>query len=159
MFKKLRNQVSLAVALVAFSAVIHLASHANAQTYGGWVYRSDLGGWLDSNTGLVWGKSCVEATGAVCYWSGANTYTSSVRTATGNSAWRLPTAAELEDAYQKGGPSVLLTRSQQSFFWSSQTQGKKYAWASDWTSRASGNRSGFYDQKSIGNAIPVYRAY
>lgn len=155
----------LAALTAAAFALLTAAAPSTAQAYDGWVYREDLGGWLDENTGLVWGVSAGDAYGGVWTWKGANNvYLPRYRADTGINAWRLPTPDELQDAYLKGASGVLVpapdpvtgSYGNHRFFWSSQTKGKKSAWLADWILGGV-----FYSSqtRSYANAIAVYRAY
>src|SRR5262245_1059590 len=57
--------------------------------------RADLGGWLDTSTGLVWGQDFSSATDSTWSWDGANRHLVDLRAISGNASWRLPTVNEL----------------------------------------------------------------
>lgn len=129
------------------------------QAYDGWVYRADLGGWLDVNTGLVWGQRASTTLGGSWSWNGANNiFIPTLRTATGNPLWRLANKGELEDAYLKDGADFFLPPpppNPYAWVWSSSTKGKNLAFA---INLYTGER-GYYSTKSYIDAIPVYRAF
>lgn len=124
--------------------------------------RGDLGGWLDTSTGLVWGRDATSATGRSQNWNGANTYVANLRVTTGNPAWRLPTVNELLDISTKGGYSLLVVANgtRANSIWSSdipKKQNKSTAYAVLIGDTSGGAYS--YNRDSNINALPVYRAF
>jgi hypothetical protein len=89
--------------LAALFVSLMFPAAASAQT-GNWEYVEDLGGWLDWDTGLVWGS--VKA--AVSWNTVQSTYLPQYRAATGISDWRMPTVAELQTASANGIYNVLV---------------------------------------------------
>jgi len=125
---------------------------AHAQT-GNWEYSEELGGWLDWDTGLVWGKQ-----DGIAGWGDSNAYMSRLAASTGH-PWRMPSVAESQVAFAHGIFGV---------------PGIFYRAAGTWTSDAKnkgGARTAHYEfdfytgtARLIGNnslidCIPVYRAF
>lgn len=161
MFLRVRR-TALAV-LAALPLAITLAPNtAQAQT--GWEYVEDLGGWLDWDTGLVWGEhSAVLGTGSWSFNGTNKTYLPNYRAATGISAWRLPTRAEVADAASKRLDLVIMppqppNTSPNSLgynCWTSTMKGSKSAFVGN--IRTGGG--GYYSTSSYTNVVPVYRAF
>lgn len=151
---------SLALAVLATAST---SLPAAAEAYDGWVYRQDLGGWLDSGTGLVWGgHSAVLGTGSWSYNGANNKYLPNLRNSTGIAAWRLPTKAEVEDASRKGVHQHLIPPTNPMpppsslgyNCWTSTTRGRSSAYVAN--VRTGGG--GYYSTSSYTNIVPVYRA-
>lgn len=98
--------------------VVTLAGHvaqagppASASVY---VWRADLGGWLDTSTNLVWGYSSMGISNTPVTSPQAETFAANYATTLRNSGyvneadvagqyvWRLPNLGEYQDAFAKG---------------------------------------------------------
>jgi hypothetical protein len=161
-----RNLLLLPCAAIALACCLSQPSQVRGQEVGdNWLFSEELGGWLDLDTGLVWGETASAAIGGSWSWNGANNiFLPNYRAMTGISAWRLPTVAELQQAYRNGAPysgvghpgAVLPTPQDYGvWFWTSQTKGSKFAYAVTWLN----NKSNYWDKRSYSDAIPVYRAF
>lgn len=113
----IRWAASVAVLVTALGA----AANARAEN---WKYRADLGGWLDVETGLVWGPYSGEWTNYGYNWLAADRVgVPDYQQRTGNSKWRLPTVAETQTAYAHHAVTYF-------------AQTSAYAGACGWTSTA-----------------------
>ncbi len=146
-----RRFLCLAFLALTFTSIFAERS-AIAQT-GNWEYVPELGGYLDWDTGLVWGEQK-----GISTWAGANNRMAILAANTGF-PWRMPTVAESQVAAAHG------------IFW---VPGIFYRAAGTWTSDAKnkgGARTAHYEfvfytgtARLIGNnslidSIPVYRAF
>jgi hypothetical protein len=148
-----RRLPKLAACIIALAAVVG-AQEIQAEN---WTYRADLGGWLDNETGLVWGQSSRVWNPSVWYsHSGAvNVGIPAYRQMTGNPKWRLPTLAESQAAYAHNAYTYLSQTGDTSVApaWTSNTQGKKSAWVF-WISTGQTMQVGTGSSAAI---RPVYR--
>lgn len=148
---KRRCRTGWATCLFGLLAVVGTA------TAGNWEARPDLGGWLDKDTGLVWGEDVntfkfrTDPTwpGLTITWSGAVNFVTIYRAATGFNDWRLPTTAEGSVAVGHGITPILFPMQLDSVdqVWTSETKGSQQAYTfSLWTGRAvlHGKESTFY---------------
>ncbi len=125
-------QIPRNASLLAALATAVLLVGAGPVAAESWTYRADLGGWLDNETGLVWGQSSrvwnpsawYSYSGAV--YGGIPTY----QQMTNNAKWRLPTVAEAQTAHAHNIYSYISQTGDTSvaFAWASDKQGKKQAW-------------------------------
>ena len=124
--------------------------------------RADLGGWLDTSTGLVWGQDFCSATDSSWDWDGANRHLVDLRAITHNASWRLPTVNELLDVSTKGGYSLLIVANGElaNSCWSSEVP-KKNSKQRAYAVSVGDSHGGVLDyaKGSWLNAIPVYRAF
>jgi hypothetical protein len=139
----------LAIGLVCFGPTARIAQ---AQA-GDWEYVEELGGWLDWDTGLVWG----EDVRSISWTNAQNVYLPQLRAATGNPLWRMPTIAESQTAAAHGIYDVVVFPVGPGF----------PAWTSE-TKKVKGTQSAYAVYPSFGNAVlysqktnllflPVYR--
>jgi hypothetical protein len=161
-----RNLVLLPFAAIAIACCPGQLSQVRGQGVGdNWLFSEELGGWLDLDTGLVWGETGGASVGGSWSWNSANTvFLPMYRTMTGISAWRLPTVAELQQAYRNGAPYAGVgypgldpdsPEHYRAWFWTSQQKGSRFAYAVTWLT----NTANWWDKRSWGDVIPVYRAF
>lgn len=96
-----------------------------------WTYRADLGGWLDNQTGLVWGPGSSDVFGGVLYtWAGASNKLSDYRVATGRAAFRLATAEEVRTAIGHNAIAYFEQTMNAPYnrYWTSEEAGRQTAW-------------------------------
>ena len=104
MIRILHRIAAIALFALLLAGISLNASPAQAQT-GNWEYVEALGGYLDWDTGLVWGEYSINVMNPAFYmgWDYVNTnYLPGYRSATGIAAWRMPTVAELQTAGAHG---------------------------------------------------------
>jgi hypothetical protein len=149
--------------VISFALVLGLGlvpKSAHAQT--GWEYVPELGGYLDWDSGLVWGEQK-----GISTWDKSVTYMSNLRTSTGF-PWRQPTVAECQLAEAHGiylVPSVTVegrTIASGRDCWTSDT--KNNGSAKSWHYVVGFWNSGILSVNQFGNgslidSIPVYRAF
>jgi hypothetical protein len=142
----------LAFAVLATACVARTpAAHAE-----NWQYRVDLGGWLDNETGLVWGPPSQTWINASFQWSpdAAQFY----RNITGNPLWRLPTLAEFQTAYSHNAWAYFSQTSDYWGAWWTSTAGtgkdKKSAWA---MMSIKTGKTALHTQTSAMGIMTVYR--
>jgi hypothetical protein len=155
MNRVLQRLVVLAVCTVAFAGISLQANTSLAQT--GWEYVPELGGYLDWDTGLVWGEHSRTISNSSWTWDGAqNIYLPQYRQLTGIADWRLPTVAEAQSAIAHGVDDVILIPGTATSIWTSDTPKKKgYAYMiniNTGTTFLTPKLSGF-------SVVPVYRAF
>lgn len=146
---------------VVFAGVSLQVRASQAQT-GHWEYVDALGGYLDWDTGLVWGEQKGIGT-----WNGSVTYMSTLSARTGF-PWRQPTVAECQLAAAHGIASVpSVTVEGRGIIasgrdcWTSDTQNKGSAkfWhyaVFFWGLEVGVNKD---NNGSLIDTIPVYRAF
>jgi hypothetical protein len=83
-----------------------------------WQYVPELGGYLDWDTGLVWGEQR-----GISTWDGAVAYTDRLRTNTGF-PWRLPTVAECQLAAANGICEAIPSTAQGRSCWTADAKNK-----------------------------------
>ena len=131
------------------------ATSVLAQT-GNWEdRRADLGGYLDWDTGLVWGEEK-----GISSWDGAVAYHSRLSISTGK-PWRMPTVAECQVAAGHGICGAIPSTSQGRSCWTSDAKTKggaksshyaiAFLWLPDYVY--------LYWNGSLIDSIPVYRAF
>ncbi len=127
-------------------------SRVQAQT-GDWEYSDAWGGWLDWDTGLVWGQSK-----GISTWDGAVGYVGRLSTNTGK-PWRLPTVAEAQVATANGifVVSGIFFRAGEN--WTSDAKTKGGARTSHYSFNFHSGAAILTNNKSLIDTIPVYRLF
>lgn len=160
---KTMNRISPQMAVVAlFAALVSgiglSPSAAHAQT-GDWEYVEALGGYLDWDTGLVWGEHARNVLGFGPGWDFVqNNYLPSYRTLTGISQWRMPTVSESQLAAAHGINS-LINPPRGIYCWTSESKSKGWAKTTHYAVEPFSGLSYLYNNKSNINFIPVYRVF
>ena len=124
--KIFKSRLTITALLIsAFFVALATSRSAQGQTTN-FVYHPELGGYLDSNTGLVWGNSCLRTFGTLTSWDYAQgTFLTRYRALTGVAAWRQPTVSELQIAGARGiSTAVNLPASGNYLYWTSEKRGK-----------------------------------
>ena len=150
------------VCLAILSVIVTLVPAAQAQAAGNWEYVEELGGWLDWDTGLVWGDywDIREYWGYSNWNSTATTFLSRHRIRTGIPNWRMATIAEMQtisanQGYLNWFPTWQPGDSQPYPSFTSATQGKKWAYAVSFFTGSVVQ----LDQKTLVIPMPVYRLF
>jgi hypothetical protein len=131
----------------------------HAQT--GWEYVPELGGYLDWDTGLVWGEhsSLVVQNGGGRGWEFMrDNYLPSYRAMTGIPDWRMPTIAESQIAAAHGIDAVIPSASYANYCWTSETKSKGWANKAHYGVEPNGGYVALFNKSTL-SLIPVYRAF
>ena len=136
------------LAAAIFSCWLPVSS-VQAQT-GNWEYSEELGGWLDWDTGLVWGEQK-----GISTWDGAVGYVGRLSTNTGK-PWRLPAVAECQVATAHGiyGVPGIFYRASEN--WTSDAKNKGGARTAHYSFNFYSNAAILTNNKSLIDTIPVY---
>lgn len=149
MFKLTRRTLVLGL----LSAVTFIgALYTTAANAGDWEHRPDLGGYLDLDTGLVWGERGV-GLGSWDYIS--NTYIPNLRSRTGL-PWRFPTVAESQLAASHGITSTVTISGT---CWTSDAKNKGGARTAHYAVNMFSGEANLFNNGSLIHFVPVYRAF
>jgi hypothetical protein len=160
MFSSLRRIAFLGILAAGLVAFNPLPQTVQAQT--GWEYVPELGGYLDWDTGLVWGEHSFRVTSSSWNWDGVNNkYLPNYRAATGIAAWRMPTVVEAQVAAAHGIAAAMTLPSNVSFSpcWTSESKSKGWAKSAHYAVTPAGGGTDLYNNRSGISFIPVYRAF
>ena len=138
--------------VLAIASVNQSATTAHAQT-GDWEYVEGLGGWLDWDTGLVWGQQK-----GISTWDGTVAYMSQLRDNTGL-PWRMPTVAESQVASANGIVEVPGIFYRNSECWTPDAKNKGGARSAHYVFNFHWGVAYLWGNGSLIDSIPVYRAF
>jgi len=157
---RVRRVLLVGFLATAFCGLALPVRSAMAQT-GNWEYVPELGGYLDWDTGLVWGEHSITVSGWGSWsWDGAqDIYLPSYRTLTGIQNWRMPTVAELQSAAAHGINAVINNPYPRGSCWTSDTKSKGWSKFAHYQVSPTTGSAGLYDNRASGQFIPVYRAF
>lgn len=155
MASPIRCMSCLVLFVASFSALNLSTPVAQAQT-ANFQYVSELGGYLDQNTGLVWGEQV-----GITNWDGAVRYASNRATTTGK-PWRLPTVAECQTAAANGICNAIPSTATGRSCWTADSSKKKggaksshyvvvFLWLPSFVQ--------LYSNTSLIDCIAVYKAF
>jgi hypothetical protein len=152
MRRVLQRLVLLAICAVAHAGVSLPASTSLAQT-GNWEYVPALGGYLDWDTGLVWGEQR-----GISTWNGAVANFGRLSDSTGV-PWRMPTVAESQVATAHGIYGVPGVFYRASSCWTSDAKNKGGARTAHYAFFFHSGTAYLASNNSLNDSIPVYRAF
>jgi hypothetical protein len=134
------------------------ARSVHAQT-ANWEYHPELGGYLDRNTGLVWGDHGFNVAHTLFMFKTVAPYLTNYRTLTGISQWRLPTVAESQTAVAHGINAVVPGGITGVPCWTSESKSKGWEKDAHYAVYLTSGVVTLYNNASNIDVIPVYRAF
>lgn len=154
----LRRFGLLALFAVTLAGVGLHGSCVQAQT-NNWEYSDAWGGWLDWDTGLVWGEHGINVAQTSFMWNTVDPYLENYRTLTGISQWRLPTVAESQMAVSHGINAVVPGGRTGLACWTSESKSKGWAKSAHYAVFLSSGNVTLFNNSSALDVIPVYRLF
>ncbi len=145
------------VLIASFALALAVSLHATpAQAQTGWEYVPELCGYLDWDTGLVWGEHSMNVAGTVRWDNVQSSYLPSYRVLTGIPDWRMPTVSESQSAAAHGINDLITPSRTGIYCWTSESKSSGWAKTAHFAVNPLSGDTVLYNNGSFIGFIPVY---